>query len=79
MILITGPAPIWPTVDEWLDRWEEVEDREFPIGISGMKRCSIFRDLPYWKVWLVHIPPSIYRLVYMFKLNEVDIRYFITD
>lgn len=54
---VDGP-PKWPTGDDWLDRWEEVEDKGILLKQSGMKRRSIWFDLPYWKVqaaeWLIY-------------------------
>lgn len=43
-------APTWPSRDCWLDQWEEVENNDIPLKISGMKWPTIFHELPYWKV-----------------------------
>jgi hypothetical protein len=34
-------APIWPTEDDWLNKWEEVEDGGILMELSRMKRLSI--------------------------------------
>jgi hypothetical protein len=40
-------ASIWQTGDEWLNRWEEVEHGGILVELSGMKRLSIWNELPY--------------------------------
>lgn len=52
-------APVWPTSDDWLNRWAEVERGDILIGQSGMKRLAIWNELPYWKVGTeAPLPPS---------------------
>ena len=34
-------APIWPTEDDWLNKWEEVKDGGILVELSRMKRLSI--------------------------------------
>lgn len=57
-----GSWPVWPTADDWLNRWEEVEDGEILLKLSGMKKRSIWNDLPYWKVGNQFAAEFIYRL-----------------
>lgn len=45
-----GSVPIWPDGDDWLNRWAEVERGDIMQKQSGMKRLSIWWELPYWKV-----------------------------
>jgi hypothetical protein len=40
----------WPTGDDWLNRWAEVERGDIIPKLSGLKRLSIWNELPYWKV-----------------------------
>jgi hypothetical protein len=54
-------APTWPTGDDWLNRWNEVEDRVIVQGLSGMRRLSTWNELPYWKVRNVEI--KLWRLI----------------
>jgi hypothetical protein len=42
-------APSWPTGDFWLNRWEEVENGDIPIDQSGMRRLSVWYELPYFE------------------------------
>jgi hypothetical protein len=34
-------APIWPTEDDWSNKWEEVEDGGILVELSGMKQLLI--------------------------------------
>lgn len=45
-----GSLPDWPTGDDWLNRWAEVERGDIVLRQSGMKRLAIWNELPYWKV-----------------------------
>jgi len=48
-----GTLLAWPSGDDWLNRWSEVESGDIVLRQSGMKRLVIWNELPYWKVLIV--------------------------